>query len=112
MKLLFNYLVVLSSVVIVLSLALAFNEQARQWLFWAFRSSVNLLVRPVMNRNKNDTSNLASAPPRVIREYIISRQKEWDGGDGANSTSSLPLHRNEEPRRTITARLTNMWKHN
>ncbi|KAL2168247.1 hypothetical protein VTG60DRAFT_215 [Thermothelomyces hinnuleus] len=106
----FMWMFVLSSIVITLSLALAFNEQARQWVFRAFQSCFVFLIRPVVNRNKNDSSNLAAASPRAIREFMLTKQKEWEGTDGATSTGSLPLHRNEEPKRGVTARLTQMWR--
>ncbi|KAL2174042.1 uncharacterized protein P884DRAFT_280440 [Thermothelomyces heterothallicus CBS 202.75] len=106
----FMWMFLLSSIVITLSLALAFNEQARQWVFRAFRSCFVFLIRPVVNRNKNDSSNLAAASPRAIREFMLTKQKEWEGTDGATSTGSLPLHRNEEPKKGVTARLTQMWR--
>ncbi|KAL2143371.1 hypothetical protein VTI28DRAFT_10485 [Corynascus sepedonium] len=107
----FMWMFVLSSIVITLSLALAFNEQARGWVFGMFRSSFVFLARPVINRTKNDSSNLVAASPRAIREFMLTKQKEWDVTDGpATSTGSLPLHQNGAPKRALTTRLTQMWR--
>jgi len=76
-----------------------------------FRSSFVFLARPVINRTKNDSSNLVAASPRAIREFMLTKQKEWDVTDGpATSTGSLPLHQNGAPKRALTTRLTQMWR--
>jgi len=106
----FMWMFVLSSVVITLSLAIAFNAQARGLVFGAFEAGFSFLARPVKGK-KNDSSHLAAASPHVIREFMITKQKEWEGTDGnGTSTGSLPLHRNQEPKMGVTARLTRMWR--
>ena len=102
-------LVVLSSVVISVSLSIAFSASARAVVFKTFDATFGYLTRPVKGRN-NNTNNLAAASPRTIRDFMIAKQKEWEGTSTGNGTPSgaLPLHRNRDTNGRATGLLARL----
>jgi hypothetical protein len=97
----------LSTIVTGTSLGFAFSAWARATIVKVFEGTFGYLIRPV--RGKRDgTSNLSAASPKAIREYMIARQKEWEGknSDYGSSSGALPLHRGTPAERSgVMARL-------
>ncbi|KAK0725084.1 hypothetical protein B0H67DRAFT_598462 [Lasiosphaeris hirsuta] len=88
------YMFVLSSVVIIFSLAIAFITWARTVLFGAFRFSFAYLSHS-MRRGKPKNNQLRGASSHALREFMISKQKEWESRDNTSSalsTGGLPMH--------------------
>ena len=106
--------VLLSSIVITLSLSLAFSSWARTVLFGGFRLSYAFLAhRMATRRNKPPKKHLNGASAKALREFMLAKQKEWEddkygGGvrmqdlshsSGAIVEGQLPLHRQGGGRR-------------
>ncbi|KAK3386163.1 hypothetical protein B0H63DRAFT_560601 [Podospora didyma] len=89
------YMFGLSSVVIGFSLSVAFSTWARTVMFGAFRFSFAYLAHKVApQRNKNTTQHLSGASAHALREFMITKQKEWETAGGAGGTA-LPLHQQQ-----------------
>lgn len=104
--------VVLSSIVIGLSLAIAFSAWARGAIFGAFDRTFGFLTRPVVKRKQTKTRNLTSASAQVIREFMIAKQKEWEGRHTTNGTTSgaLPLHRGQSGKSGGSGMIERLWR--
>ena len=92
--------VTISSVVIILSLAIAFSSWARTVIFGAFRFSFAYLAHRMRRNKPPKTKNLKGASAQTLREFMIAKQKEWESRD-ANppalaSGARLPMHNNED----------------
>ncbi|KAK3376413.1 hypothetical protein B0T24DRAFT_618627 [Lasiosphaeria ovina] len=105
LKLQLIYMFVLSSVVIGFSLSLAFSTWARTIMIGAFRFSFAYLTHLLQlrggqggnnkNHNRHRTSQqLSGASAQALREFMISKQREWESRAAATSSgAALPLHR-------------------
>ncbi|KAK4096298.1 hypothetical protein N658DRAFT_501729 [Parathielavia hyrcaniae] len=95
----FMWMFMLSGLITGTSLAVAFSAWARAVMVGAFEGTFGYLVRPARNK-KHNTSNLSSASPRAIRDFMIAKQKEWESknSDFGSSSGALPLHRGQEGR--------------
>ncbi|KAK4141908.1 uncharacterized protein C8A04DRAFT_30460 [Dichotomopilus funicola] len=105
---------VLSSVVVTISLGLAFSSSTRAMVFGSLRSALRFVARPVKGK-PGVSSELAAASPRAIRDFMIAKQKEWEGsseyvnGDSIAS-GALPLHRGTEVRGGLKRGITRLWR--
>ncbi|KAK4445615.1 hypothetical protein QBC34DRAFT_413143 [Podospora aff. communis PSN243] len=92
------YMFSISSVVIILSLAIAFSTWARTVLFGAFRFSFAYASHK-SRRGKPKPKNLKAASAHTLREFMIAKQKEWesrdDGPNGLASGARLPMHNDD-----------------
>lgn len=89
--------VALSSMVICFSLAVAFSSWARAAMWGAVHTAIGYLVHPVRGNTKGAV-RLANTSPRAIREFMIAKQKEWEGKDGnkGNASGVLPSRQDQE----------------
>ena len=90
-----RFLVALSSVVIIFSLAVAFSGWARTVMFGAARFSFAYLAHR-MRRGKPKKTQLTGASAQAMREFMIAKQREWERMDNSNlnntNTGGLPMH--------------------
>ena len=88
-----TFLVVISSVVIILSLAIAFSSWARDVLFGACRLSFAFLSRPI--KRKKPKNRLKDASPKTMREFMLDKLQEWENKDDDSkavvSGAGLPI---------------------
>ena len=109
--------VVVSSVIIILSLAIAFSSWARDVLFGACRLSFAFLSRPI--KRKKPKNRLKDASPKTMREFMLDKLKEWENKDDDSkavvSGAGLPIsvqqgvkRRNEHGQLPETA-MTRFW---
>ncbi|KAK4238609.1 hypothetical protein C8A03DRAFT_43673 [Achaetomium macrosporum] len=105
------WMFVISSVVICLSLAIAFSASARTAIFGAVRGALGYLERPVRT-NTTAKGHLTSASPRALRDFMIAKQKEWERKDCVNDTASgaLPLHQGQEGKLGRAGMIARLWK--
>ncbi|KAK0654156.1 hypothetical protein QBC41DRAFT_60894 [Cercophora samala] len=118
------YMFVLSSIVICASLALAFNTWTRTAVFAAFRA-IFAQIANAANKvggkpSRQTATQLSSASPRALREFMIEKQKELEIKEQENgialASGALPLHRNNgtgpqggrRPSRAST--IAKMWR--
>ncbi len=102
----------LSSVVIVLSLAVAFSAWARASIFRAVSVALSYLAQPVRGAVTKD-GQLASASPHAIREFMVAKQREWENKETekAMATGALPLHKDQgEARKGRTRSMARLWR--
>jgi hypothetical protein len=92
------YMFSISSVVIILSLAIAFSSWARTVLFGAFRFSFAYASHKA-RRGKPKPKNLKAASAHTLREFMIAKQQEWESRDvepnGLASGARLPMHNDD-----------------
>jgi hypothetical protein len=102
--------VVLSSIIIGASLAIAFSTWARTAVLSAFKGVFDFLSGPLQSRTV-DSNQLHGASPQAIREFMISKQKEWSASHNTNgvATGSLPLYEDPAEKRKLTG-LANLWR--
>ncbi|KAK3313225.1 hypothetical protein B0H66DRAFT_485544 [Apodospora peruviana] len=98
------YMFILSSIVIIFSLALAFSSWARTVLFGGFRLSYAFLThRMVMKRGHNQQKasgkHLSGASAQALREFMIAKQKEWESKENSNNVG-LPLPSHQRRRKS------------
>jgi hypothetical protein len=88
----------ISSVVIILSLAIAFSTWARTVIFGAFRFSFAYASHKA-GRGKPKPKNLKAASAHTLREFMIAKQEEWEsrnvGSNGMASGARLPMHNDD-----------------
>jgi hypothetical protein len=101
----------LSTIVTGTSLGFAFNAWARATIVKVFEGIFGYLTLPVRSKT-NSTSNLTAASPHAIREFMIAKQKEWEGksSDYGSSSGALPLHRGKEPLAERAGVIARLWR--
>ncbi|KAK3305972.1 uncharacterized protein B0T15DRAFT_533949 [Chaetomium strumarium] len=105
------WMFVISSLVICLSLAIAFSARARTAIFGALRGSFGYLERPTKGHTAA-RGHLASASPRALRDFMIAKQKEWESKTGVEDAArgALPLHQGREEKLGRSSMMARLWK--